>query len=346
MMKTLALALSVAAFTGSAIAADLPARPYTKAPPPPVAPVASWTGCDVGGGGGDGMWDQENTLFTSVAPRTQITDTFTAGGRGYFGTVQGGCDYQFGGMGRQFLVGAFGDYDFSSFRGKLDPPGIGIVGDEKMSSAWSVGGRVGWVVVPRFLTYFSAGYTEATFDRINFTVIGGPPFGVAAGLFQDRRTYRGVALLPDVALCGNCRYNGWRKEARCGDAHIETAASVSPPRRRDSISPGRSPGGHQRDKCGDEPVRRSGVRRQPLTAQQQILFATSIGPLDIGLKRVFKRPERLEDERLIDISNVALDGTVQEPNFAKNLSNFANQLWHSDSSFMNRAGPIRCCTRW
>ena len=52
-------------------------------------------------------------------------------------------------------------------------------------------------------------------------------------------------------------------------------------------------------------------RGQPLTAQQQIQFATTFGPLDIGLKRVFKRPERLEDERLIDISNLALDGTVQ-----------------------------------
>jgi hypothetical protein len=39
---------------------------------------------------------------------------------------------------------------------------------------------------------------------------------------------------------------------------------------------------------------------QPLTAQQQIQFATAFGPLDIGLKRVFKRPERLEDERLIE----------------------------------------------
>jgi alpha-ketoglutarate-dependent 2,4-dichlorophenoxyacetate dioxygenase len=53
------------------------------------------------------------------------------------------------------------------------------------------------------------------------------------------------------------------------------------------------------------------------------------------LKRVFKRPERLEDERLIDISNVAADGAVQRPDSPKNLSNFANQLWHSDSSFMN-----------
>jgi alpha-ketoglutarate-dependent 2,4-dichlorophenoxyacetate dioxygenase len=76
-------------------------------------------------------------------------------------------------------------------------------------------------------------------------------------------------------------------------------------------------------------------RGQPLTAQQQINFAKSFGPLDIGLKRVFKRPERLEDERLIDISNVDLEGNVAPRDSARNLSNFANQLWHSDSSFMN-----------
>ena len=76
-------------------------------------------------------------------------------------------------------------------------------------------------------------------------------------------------------------------------------------------------------------------RGQPLTAQQQINFAKSFGPLDIGLKRVFKRPERLEDERLIDISNVDLQGNVAKRDSPRNLSNFANQLWHSDSSFMN-----------
>jgi len=76
-------------------------------------------------------------------------------------------------------------------------------------------------------------------------------------------------------------------------------------------------------------------RGQPLSAQQQIDFATSFGPLDIGLKRVFKRPERLEDERLIDISNVDAQGNVTRRDSPKNLSNFANQLWHSDSSFMN-----------
>ena len=76
-------------------------------------------------------------------------------------------------------------------------------------------------------------------------------------------------------------------------------------------------------------------RGQPLEPRQQIDFATAFGPLDIGLKRVFKRKERLEDERLIDISNVDDEGNVARRDSRKNLSNFANQLWHSDSSFMD-----------
>lgn len=76
-------------------------------------------------------------------------------------------------------------------------------------------------------------------------------------------------------------------------------------------------------------------RGQALTGQQQLDFAKSFGPLDLGLKKVFRRPERLEDERLIDISNVDAQGNVTRRDSPKNLSNFANQLWHSDSSFQN-----------
>ena len=191
-MKKLVVALSaLAAFTGSALAADMAPRPYTKAAAP-VAYAPSWTGCYIGGGGGYGMWNQENTQFIDGPPRFQSVATETVGGRGYFGTVQAGCDYQFPAMGTNFVVGAFGDYDFSSLKGKFTT--FGSIGDEKMSSAWSVGGRVGWIALPGLLTYFSAGYTEAAFDRINFTNLAGPPFGVPSGFYLGQKTYKGWFL--------------------------------------------------------------------------------------------------------------------------------------------------------
>lgn len=86
-------------------------------------------------------------------------------------------------------------------------------------------------------------------------------------------------------------------------------------------------------------------RNQSLDALQQIQLTEAFGPLDVGLKRVFRRPERLEDQRLIDISNVDAAGNVAKRDSPKNLSSFANQLWHSDSSFMNprAAYSMLCC---
>jgi outer membrane immunogenic protein len=55
-------------------------------------------------------------------------------------------------------------------------------------------GRIGWLAFPSLLTYFSAGYTEATFDRTNFYNLIGPPFGIPAGLYMDQRTYKGYFL--------------------------------------------------------------------------------------------------------------------------------------------------------
>ena len=54
------LALGMAA---PATAADLAARPYTKAPPPMVAPIYDWTGFYIGGNGG---WGQSNSCWDSV----------------------------------------------------------------------------------------------------------------------------------------------------------------------------------------------------------------------------------------------------------------------------------------
>ena len=74
-------------------------------------------------------------------------------------------------------------------------------------------------------------------------------------------------------------------------------------------------------------------RGQPLDEDQQLAFTRWFGPLDLGLKKVFRAPNRLRHEESIDISNVGLDGKVLARDSKKMFSNLANQLWHSDSSF-------------
>ncbi len=77
-------------------------------------------------------------------------------------------------------------------------------------------------------------------------------------------------------------------------------------------------------------------RDQPLSQAEQIRFAESFGPLDTGLGKLYgsgKPPSRFDFETLLDISNVDPDGAVSARDSRKNMSNLANQLWHSDSSF-------------
>ena len=74
-------------------------------------------------------------------------------------------------------------------------------------------------------------------------------------------------------------------------------------------------------------------RNQPLDQDQQVNFAKSLGPLDLGLRKLKRNPHRFKHEELIDISNVGVDGEVTARDHAKVVGNIANQLWHSDSSF-------------
>jgi len=74
-------------------------------------------------------------------------------------------------------------------------------------------------------------------------------------------------------------------------------------------------------------------RDQPLDQDQQIRFAKSFGPLDLGLRKVKGGAHRFKYAELADISNVKVDGDVADREHAKIIGNIANQLWHSDSSF-------------
>ena len=192
-MKKFALALAAtAAFGGQAIAADM----AVKARPAPVvaAPVANWTGCYISGGIGYGLYHQEDVDYQNGPPaaRVQLSGQYDTGGRGWLGRVGGGCDYQFGGIGSwNLVIGAFADYDWADINGRFADGG-GIVATETLNSQWSVGGRIGLLVTPQLLTYFSGGYTEAKFDYGTFTT--NVPVPVAAGVYLNDHTYKGWFL--------------------------------------------------------------------------------------------------------------------------------------------------------
>jgi alpha-ketoglutarate-dependent 2,4-dichlorophenoxyacetate dioxygenase len=76
-------------------------------------------------------------------------------------------------------------------------------------------------------------------------------------------------------------------------------------------------------------------RGQPISEDEQISFTRAFGPLDLGLSKIYggRRPSRLKYKELADLSNVDEQGNVLESDAKRIVSNLANQLWHSDSSF-------------
>jgi len=166
-MKKLTLALAAtAALAGQAVAADMAARMPVKAAPM-AAPVASWTGCYLGAGGGGAYTTNDNYDYVTATGQP-INASQTNGARGWFGTVQVGCDYQVD----RFVFGAFADYDFMDVKGDKNIFGANVIGTQKQDWQWAVGGRVGYLIVPQLLSYFSAGYTQAHWKQTDYTAFG------------------------------------------------------------------------------------------------------------------------------------------------------------------------------
>ena len=78
-------------------------------------------------------------------------------------------------------------------------------------------------------------------------------------------------------------------------------------------------------------------RDQPMDQDEQIRFTRQFGPLDVGFKKVAGHNPRMRHHELGDISNVGPDGQVVGREHKRIVSNLANQLWHSDSSFQKPA---------
>ena len=165
------------------MAADIPTKaPVLKAPPPVIY---NWTGFYIGAGLGGGMFNLDSSLTNNGVLQS---DNVTNGGRGVFGTVGIGYDYQFS---NRIVAGAFVDGDFSNIKGHFSDPWFGNSGDIKQRWAWAAGVRGGYLVNPAVLSYFSAGFTQARFSSPTLTSGG---LGIQGFDTFEAHTYNGWFL--------------------------------------------------------------------------------------------------------------------------------------------------------
>jgi outer membrane immunogenic protein len=159
-MKKLIIALTaVAAFTGSASAADLAARPYTKAPM--MAPVYNWTGFYIFGGAGGGLWDADTRVVDHATGAALLPLNQKQGGDGWYGTAGAGYDWQFSGS---WVAGIFADGQFGSIKGTIQDQGPFFAGNEKLKTSWAAGVRLGYLVAPNVLSYVNGGYSGSNWS--------------------------------------------------------------------------------------------------------------------------------------------------------------------------------------
>jgi outer membrane immunogenic protein len=157
MKKFLLATVASAALVSSASAADLAARPYTKAPA--IAAAAyNWSGFYVGAMGGYGWSDRVTVAGIDV------TDADIKGGFGG-GTV--GFNYQ--APGSQFVFGVEADAAWADLSHSEAVAGFGV-GTQRINSFGSVTGRVG-LAVDAWLLYAKGGYAWAN-NEFNLTAFG------------------------------------------------------------------------------------------------------------------------------------------------------------------------------
>src|SRR5579872_2865041 len=137
------VALVALGATVPALAADLPARSYTKAPAY-AAPIYNWTGFYIGGHLGGAFASDNN--FSGLSTGNNSNGRFMGG-------LQGGYDYQFS---PNFVAGIEGQYSWlSGSVGAVFPGGFGYTNNQR--GLGSITGRVGYTWGPGLL-YVKGGY--------------------------------------------------------------------------------------------------------------------------------------------------------------------------------------------
>lgn len=171
-MKKILLATVALVAVGAAapaLAADLAARPYTKAPAYAPAPIYNWTGFYIGGhiGGAFGG----NSGFGNSDGR-------------FLGGIQGGADYEFS---NNVVLGVEAEYSWltNNNNGVLLPGGTLVTSNS--NELGSVTGRVGYSFGAALL-YAKGGYAFKDGDHVNASVGGVPVAFTTDGNHRDGYT--------------------------------------------------------------------------------------------------------------------------------------------------------------
>src|SRR4249920_2102777 len=157
MRKVLMGAAALAAFAGQAFAADMPPRPYAKAPAYTApALVYNWTGFYIGGHVG-GAFAGDNSLQSSDAR--------------FLGGVQAGFDYQFA---PNWVLGAEAQYSWlnSGNNNNVIFPAGTVVNGRVADQIGSVTGRFGYTWGPALL-YAKGGYAWRDGNNLSVTNAAG-----------------------------------------------------------------------------------------------------------------------------------------------------------------------------
>ncbi len=218
-MKRILLATAAFAILGaaSASAADLAARPYTKAPPMPVAVGYNWSGFYAGVMGGYG-WSDRVRVDGFVLQSNDIKGGFGGGTVGYNWAIPGGnwlwglevdaaaSDIKYSESGTILLVPyAFEDKirSFGSVTGRLGVTAgaalfyakggyawadnrislnVGTAGftESKVHSGWTVGGGVEYMFAPNWS--LKGEYMYADYGNENYLRAFAPATGVDLGV--------------------------------------------------------------------------------------------------------------------------------------------------------------------
>lgn len=190
--------LGALAFAGAALAADLPARPYTKALLSP-APVFSWTGFYVGGQIGAGWGTSQTNVDVGNtfigAPVNQTVNQLIAGNlnlnvplpqvqmNGFLGGAQAGYNYQSGVM----VFGVEGDIIGAGLKGTT-VCFLVLNCTNKIDWIADITGRVGVTVGDRALVYIKGGAAWA---------------GASVGINQSASLATGAAFAPGIVATGS-----------------------------------------------------------------------------------------------------------------------------------------------